>query len=108
LLSGPGNDIVSTTALSAAQANIILFTTGRGTPLGSPVPTLKIATNHQLAEKKSNWIDFDAARVLDEGFDSALDSLIDLVVETANGTTLTKNERNGYSEISIFKEGVIL
>ncbi|NLZ68159.1 MAG: altronate dehydratase [Spirochaetales bacterium] len=108
LLSGPGNDIVSTTALSAAGVNMILFTTGRGTPLGSPVPTLKLATNHPLAVKKANWIDFDASIVLDKGFDIALEELINLIIKTANGEYLTKNEKNGYSEISIFKEGVIL
>ncbi len=108
LLSGPGNDIVSTTALSAAGVNMILFTTGRGTPLGSAVPTVKVATNHQLAVKKANWIDFDASVVLEKGFDKSLEDLIEFIIKTANGENLTKNEENGYSEISIFKEGVIL
>lgn len=108
LLSGPGNDIVSTTALAAAGVNMILFTTGRGTPLGSPVPTVKISTNHSLMERKSNWIDFDASIVLTKGFDASLDELIELIISTANGEYLTKNEKNGFSEIAIFKEGVTL
>lgn len=108
LLSGPGNDIVSTTALSSAGVNMILFTTGRGTPLGSVVPTVKLATNHPLAVKKANWIDFDSSSVLDQGFDKTLDELITYIIKVANGDAKTKNEENGYSEISIFKEGVIL
>lgn len=87
---------------------MILFTTGRGTPLGSPVPTVKISTNHSLMERKSNWIDFDASIVLTKGFDASLDELIELIISTANGEYLTKNEKNGFSEIAIFKEGVTL
>ncbi len=105
LQNGPGNDIVAVTNLMAAGAHIILFTTGRGTPLGSAVPTLKIATNSMLAEKKSNWIDFDAGRVL-TGNDCT-EELVDLVMDVANGA-LAKNEINGYEEISIFKDGVTL
>ena len=100
LLNGPGNDIVAVTNLTAAGCHIILFTTGRGTPLGAPVPTLKIATNTAVKDKKSAWIDFDAQ--------SAHDSdLLDLIVEVANGRE-TKNEINGYREIAIFKDGVTL
>ena len=105
LQNGPGNDIVAVTNLMAAGAHVILFTTGRGTPLGSAVPTLKIATNSMLAEKKSNWIDFDAGRVL-TGNDCTQE-LVDLVIDVANGA-LAKNEINGYEEISIFKDGVTL
>ena len=108
LLEGPGNDIVSTTDMTAAGANIILFSTGRGTPLGAPVPTLKIATNHPLAEKKSGWIDFDASRVLSENPESVRDSLISLICDVVSGKAQTKNERNGYREIAIFKDGVTL
>ncbi len=108
LLEGPGNDIVSTTDMTAAGANMILFTTGRGTPLGAPVPTLKIATNHPLAQKKSGWIDFDAAQVLDKPFDSVRDELIQLICDIASGRKVTKNESNGYREIAIFKNGVTL
>ena len=108
LLSGPGNDIVSTTALTAAGAHIILFTTGRGTPLGAPVPTIKIASNTPLAEKKANWIDFDGGRLLREEGDEVLDDLIALIRSIASGEKKAQNEINGYAEISIFKDGVIL
>jgi altronate hydrolase len=105
LLNGPGNDIVACTNLMAAGVHIILFTTGRGTPLGTAVPTVKLATNHSLAERKANWIDFDASPML-EGVDPT-DALLDYVVGVANGDK-TKNEINGYEEISIFKDGVTL
>ncbi len=105
LLDGPGNDIVAVTNLTAAGAHIILFTTGRGTPLGAPVPTVKIATNHALAETKPNWIDFDASGVL-EGEDLT-DALLSYIAAVASGEE-TANERNGYREISIFKDGVTL
>ena len=105
LLNGPGNDIVAVTNLTAAGVHIILFTTGRGTPLGAAVPTVKIATNHALAEKKKNWIDFDASSMLD-GNDPTSE-LFDFVIDVANGKE-TKNEINGYREISIFKDGVTL
>ena len=108
LLSGPGNDIVSTTAQSAAGAHMILFTTGRGTPLGSPVPTVKIASNHALAEHKGDWIDFDASQMLTDDPRKITESLIKLIISIANGETRTKNEINGYEEISIFKDGVVL
>ena len=84
---------------------MILFTTGRGTPLGSAVPTLKIATNKSLAERKSAWIDFDASPILD-GIDPT-DALFSLVIETANGNP-ARNEENGCEEIAIFKTGVTL
>ena len=100
LLNGPGNDIVAVTNLTVAGCHIILFTTGRGTPLGAPVPTIKIATNSNLAEKKQNWIDFDAQK-------NGADELLDLIVETAGGKQ-TKNEIHDYREIAIFKDGVTL
>ena len=105
LLNGPGNDIVACTNLMAAGVHVILFTTGRGTPLGTAVPTVKIATNHALAQKKSNWIDFDASPLL-TGND-VTEQLLDYVCSVANGEQ-TKNEANGYEEISIFKDGVTL
>jgi len=105
LLNGPGNDIVACTNLMAAGVHLILFTTGRGTPLGTAVPTVKIATNHSLAERKSNWIDFDASPMLD-GVDPT-DDLLSYVLRVADGEQ-TKNEINGYEEISIFKDGVTL
>jgi len=105
LLNGPGNDIVAITNLTAAGAHLILFTTGRGTPLGGPVPTIKVATNHSLATRKKEWIDFDASPVL-EGVDLDEDFL-SYVLEVASGKQ-AKNETNGYREISIFKDGVTL
>ena len=105
LLNGPGNDIVAVTNLMAAGAHIILFTTGRGTPLGAPVPTIKISTNKALAERKKNWIDFDASPML-ENIDLT-DDLYNFVIEIAEGKK-AKNELNGYEEISIFKDGVTL
>lgn len=108
LLLGPGNDIVSTTAMSASGCNMILFTTGRGTPLGSPVPTVKVATNTPLAQKKANWIDFNAGQLLERDAEEVTSDFIDLLVQFANGEKHTKNEINGYREISLFKDGVIL
>ena len=105
LLTGPGNDIVACTNLMAAGVHVILFTTGRGTPLGTAIPTVKIATNNTLANKKQNWIDFNAAPILD-GVDLT-DSLMEYVLRVANGEQ-TKNEANKYEEISIFKDGVTL
>ena len=108
LLNGPGNDIVSTTAMTAAGAVMILFTTGRGNPMGAPVPTLKIATNSNLAERKPNWIDFNAG-VAAEGksLDDTNKDLCELIIDIASGKEV-RNEINGYREISIFKDGVIL
>ena len=108
LLEGPGNDIVSTTDMTAAGANIILFSTGRGTPLGAPVPTVKIATNRPLAEKKSLWIDFDASRILTEKSDDVRDALLSQICDIVSGRAQSKNEQNGYREIAIFKDGVTL
>ncbi len=105
LLNGPGNDIVACTNLMAAGVHMILFTTGRGTPLGTAVPTVKIATNHSLAERKNSWIDFDASPML-EGIDPT-DDLVNFALDVAGGKK-TKNEINGYEEISIFKDGVTL
>ena len=94
-------------ALAAAGAQIVLFTTGRGTPFGGFVPTLKIATNSDLAKNKANWIDFNAGAVLESDFETQLEKLIDLIVDTANGK-LAKNEINETKEIAIFKTGVTL
>lgn len=105
LLNGPGNDIVAITNLMAAGVHMVLFTTGRGTPVGSAVPTVKIATNHGLAERKSNWIDFDASPTLDGN--PLTNELFEFILEVANGKE-TKNEIHGYREISIFKAGVTL
>ncbi len=105
LLNGPGNDIVAVTNLMAAGAHIVLFTTGRGTPLGGAVPTVKIATNHALAVKKPGWIDFDASGVLEDS--DLTEQLLAYILQIAGGK-LAKNEENGCEEISIFKDGVTL
>ncbi len=108
LLSGPGNDLVSATDLTAAGAHIILFTTGRGTPFGAPAPTVKISTNTALYEKKGNWIDFNAGSVAQgEDLDHAGDRLLDFVLEIASGKK-THAEERGAREIAIFKDGVTL
>lgn len=108
MLYGPGNDLVSATAMTAAGAHIILFTTGRGTPFGAPAPTIKIASNSQLAAKKSGWIDFDAGPVADgEPITEAAKRLFALVLRTAGGER-TKSEKMGFREIAIFKDGVTL
>ncbi|HAG70389.1 MAG TPA: altronate hydrolase, partial [Lachnospiraceae bacterium] len=108
LLSGPGNDLVSSTDLTAAGAHLILFTTGRGTPFGAPAPTVKISTNTALYEKKNGWIDFNAGSVAEgEPLDEAGDRLLDYVLEVAGGKR-TKTEERGFREISIFKDGVVL
>jgi altronate hydrolase len=110
LLEAPGNDAVSTTALVAAGATVILFTTGRGTPLGAPVPTIKIASNTPLAERKPKWIDFDAGR-LESGYATMDDlgaDLYSLLLEVASGRRQTANERNDYRDIAIWKTGVTL
>ena len=109
MLYGPGNDLVSATALTAAGAHMVLFTTGRGTPFAAPAPTMKIATNTPLATKKQGWIDFNAGIVADGAatLDEAARELMALVLETASGKQ-TKAEEKGFREISIFKEGVVL
>ena len=105
LINGPGNDIIAITNLAAAGAHLILFTTGRGTPLGGPVPTVKIATNSELAKRKSGWIDFDASPTL-EG-DDLTDELFEYVLRVVEGWE-TRNEICGYREIAIFKNGITL
>lgn len=106
LLEAPGNDAVSSTALTAAGATVILFTTGRGTPMGFPAPTLKIASNTGLAERKPGWIDFDAGPLLEgETPEAVTERLLDLVIATASGAE-TRAERNGEREIALWKQGV--
>ena len=108
LLSAPGNDLVASTALTAAGVHLILFTTGRGTPFGAPVPTVKISSNTPLYERKGNWIDFDAGTVAHgESLDDAGNRLLDFVLSIASGTR-TQTEKRGAREISIFKDGVVL
>ncbi|AAU37137.1 UxaA family hydrolase [[Mannheimia] succiniciproducens] len=108
LLSAPGNDAVATSALAGAGCHMVLFSTGRGTPYGGFVPTMKIATNSELALKKKHWIDFDAGRlVYDMSMQELLKDFINLVVEIVNGKP-TKNEINEFRELAIFKSGVTL
>ena len=109
MMSGPGNDLVSATALTAAGAQLVLFTTGRGTPFGAPAPTVKISTNTPLSVRKRNWIDFNAGTVADgaETLDAAGRRLFDHVLAVASGRR-TKSEENGARGIAIFKDGVTL
>lgn len=107
LLEAPGNDAVSSTALAVAGATVILFTTGRGTPLGFPAPTVKVASNARLAGAKPGWIDFDAGCVLADGLDAGEDALLDLICHVASGQQ-TAAERNDEREIAIWKRGVTL
>ncbi|MBR1427112.1 MAG: altronate dehydratase [Paludibacteraceae bacterium] len=108
LLSAPGNDLVASTALASCGCHLVLFTTGRGTPFGTYVPTMKISTNSNLFRNKPQWIDFNAG-VIAEGEDmqAVAKRFADLIIDVANGQQ-TNNERNGYHEIAIFKTGVTL
>ncbi len=108
LLSSPGNDLVASSALGFSGCQLILFTTGRGTPFGSFVPTMKISTNSELFKKKRNWIDFNAGQLLEnKTMDQLLEEFIAFVIEVANGKKL-KHEESGFKEIAIFKTGVTL
>ena len=108
LLSAPGNDAVATSALAGAGCHMVLFSTGRGTPYGGFVPTVKIATNSELAAKKKHWIDFDAGQLIHgKAMPQLLEEFIDTIVEFANGKQ-TCNERNDFRELAIFKSGVTL
>jgi altronate hydrolase len=109
LINAPGNDAVSSTALTAAGATILLFTTGRGTPLGFPVPTLKIASNSGLAARKPGWIDFNAGALIDgdKNMEALAEDLWAKILRVASGET-ARNEENDYREIAIWKKGVTL
>lgn len=109
LLSAPGNDLVASTALAISGAQIVLFTTGRGTPFACAVPTVKIASNSQLANKKSNWIDFDAGRLLDDNMNLDIlgNELYEYVLDVASGKKV-KSEEDGFRDLAIFKQGVTL
>ena len=108
LLSAPGNDLVAATALASAGCHLVLFSTGRGTPFGTFVPTMKISTNNDLYNRKTNWIDFNAGQLVDSKTMKELTAeFIDKVLAVASGEK-AKNEINGYQEISIFKNGVTL
>ena len=108
LLSAPGNDLVASSSLGFSGCQLVLFTTGRGTPFGSFVPTMKISTNSALFNKKKNWIDFNAGQLLeDKTMDKLLEEFISFVIEVASGKKL-KHELSGFKEIAIFKTGVTL
>jgi len=110
LLEAPGNDGVSSTAMTASGATMLLFTTGRGTPLGFPVPTIKVSSNSEIAAKKPHWIDFNAGQLLDgtATAEQLADDLFAYILRVASGEEVTNNERHGYREIAIWKEGVTL
>lgn len=108
LLSGPGNDLIACTALAAAGCHMVLFTTGRGNPMGSVIPTVKIATNTELATKKSRWIDFNAGRIIDgEPLYDLAEDFFDYLLGVASGEK-TKAENLGAKDLTIFKNGVTL
>ena len=108
LLSAPGNDLVASTALAVSGAHIVLFTTGRGTPFASPVPTVKISSNSSLAGHKDNWIDFNAGRMVeDKSKEEMVQELFNYVLEVASGRKV-KAEEAGFHDMAIFKQGVTL
>jgi altronate hydrolase len=110
LVNAPGNDGVSSTAMTIAGAHVLLFTTGRGTPMGFPSPTIKVSSNSDIAQRKPQWIDFDAGVLTDgiKSLDELGDELMHFVVDVASGRKRTKNEQNAYREIAIWKDGVTL
>jgi altronate hydrolase len=108
LLSAPGNDLVAATALASSGCQIVLFTTGRGTPFGSFVPTMKISTNSTLAANKPGWIDFNAGVIVeDKTMEETLESFIEYIIKVASGEKVN-NEKKNYREIAIWKAGVTL
>jgi altronate hydrolase len=109
LLQGPGNDLVAAAALAVSGAHLVLFTTGRGTPFGCPVPTVKISSNSSLARRKTGWIDFNAGTLLaGEPLPQLSEKLFDFVLEVASGTRQAKSEAFDKSALAIFKDGVTL
>ncbi|HET6568841.1 MAG TPA: altronate dehydratase family protein [Rhodothermales bacterium] len=108
LVNAPGNDAVSSTALTVSGATVILFTTGRGTPLGFPAPTVKISTNTPIYEKKTHWIDFNAGALIDgtASMDELENALLRFILDVASGRVQARNEVNGVREIAIWKQGV--
>ena len=108
LLSAPGNDLVASTALAMSGAQIVLFTTGRGTPFASPVPTIKISSNTRLAKHKEHWIDFNAGRMVEDRTKGDLaEALFQFVLDVASGKPV-KAEEAGFHDWAIFKQGVTL
>ena len=108
LLSAPGNDLVASTALAASGCHMVLFTTGRGTPFGTFIPTVKMSTNTALSENKPGWIDFNAGVLVeDQELDETAQKLFDYVVEVASGKKVCSEEA-GFHDMAIFKQGVTL
>lgn len=108
LLSAPGNDLVASTALAASGCQMVLFTTGRGTPFGTFVPTVKISSNSEIYNKKKNWIDFNAGTLLeDQSMEEVLNEFIHYIIDVSSGK-LVNNEKNEFREMAIFKSGVTL
>lgn len=107
LLQAPGNDLVASSALAAADCQLVLFTTGRGTPFGSFVPTVKVATNNELFARKGHWMDFNAGPLLEKSMEEVLEEFIAYVIAVASGQK-TRNEQNEVRELAIFKTGVTL
>nr|WP_320117126.1 altronate dehydratase family protein [uncultured Marinifilum sp.] len=108
LLSSPGNDLVAASALGFSGCQMVLFTTGRGTPFGSFIPTMKVSTNSNLAKKKPHWIDFNAGTLLEDGdIDALAEKFLNYIIEVASGKELN-HEKTGFREIAIFKTGVTL
>ena len=108
LLSAPGNDLVAATALASSGCQLVLFTTGRGTPFGTFVPTMKISTNTPLYERKKGWIDFNAGTIVEnESIETVNERFIDYIIAVASGEQVN-NEKKNYREIAIFKTGVTL
>jgi altronate hydrolase len=109
LLQGPGNDLVSVTALAASGCQIVLFTTGRGTPFGGPTPTVKLSTNTALFERKQRWIDFNAGKLIENtSMEELTDEFFAYIADVASGEKETNNELYGFKEIAIFKDGVTM
>ena len=109
LLQSPGNDLVAATALAASGSHVVLFTTGRGTPFGCPVPTVKIATNSTLANKKKHWIDFNAGPIAEgKDMNELADEFFDYILDLASGRVQTRTEEHGIRDLAIFKNGVTL
>ena len=107
VLSGPGNDLVASTALGLSGCQLVLFSTGRGTPFGSFIPTVKISTNTDLYVNKPNWIDFNAGEMNASNYEQITNDFIEYIIQVIEGK-LTKNEINDFHEIAIFKTGVTL
>nr|WP_302598288.1 altronate dehydratase family protein [uncultured Cellulosilyticum sp.] len=109
LLQAPGNDLVASTALAVSGAHIVLFTTGRGTPFGAPVPTVKISSNNELFAKKKNWIDFNAGQLLlGKEMKEVSEDFYSYILDLASGRIHSRTEEHGIRDLAIFKDGVTL